>query len=164
MYSNWSKSDHVYVIHPATGRISDYDVVMQSWEQCRLQVPIEYWSQEHKGSCSWQPWLCHVLGSDEDQRKNLGTANHHQHVWEGWWHMADVCAPCFTHRIMKCTHAWWGLKCTHTWQPQMEILSRRPCTIFWEFFVASVFNANFVVHALFHSYWHIWLDARMGYD
>jgi ketosteroid isomerase-like protein len=32
MYSIWAKGDHVYVIHPAAGRISGYDVVMQSWE------------------------------------------------------------------------------------------------------------------------------------
>uniref|UniRef100_A0A0D9YF26 SnoaL-like domain-containing protein n=1 Tax=Oryza glumipatula TaxID=40148 RepID=A0A0D9YF26_9ORYZ len=32
MYSLWAKGDHVYVIHPAAGRISGYDVVMQSWE------------------------------------------------------------------------------------------------------------------------------------
>lgn len=32
MYSIWAKGDHVYVVHPAAGRISSYDVVMQSWE------------------------------------------------------------------------------------------------------------------------------------
>ncbi|RLN22504.1 uncharacterized protein C2845_PM07G23330 [Panicum miliaceum] len=32
MHSIWAKGDHVYVIHPAAGRISGYDVVMQSWE------------------------------------------------------------------------------------------------------------------------------------
>ncbi|XP_062206894.1 uncharacterized protein LOC133908761 [Phragmites australis] len=32
MYSIWANGDHVYVVHPAAGRISGYDVVMQSWE------------------------------------------------------------------------------------------------------------------------------------
>uniref|UniRef100_A0ACD5W379 Uncharacterized protein n=1 Tax=Avena sativa TaxID=4498 RepID=A0ACD5W379_AVESA len=32
MYSIWAKGDHVYVVHPAAGRISGYDVVLQSWE------------------------------------------------------------------------------------------------------------------------------------
>ncbi|KAL5221590.1 hypothetical protein ABZP36_026303 [Zizania latifolia] len=32
MYSMWAKGDHVYVIHPSAGRISGYDMVMQSWE------------------------------------------------------------------------------------------------------------------------------------
>ncbi|EMS57516.1 F-box protein SKIP8 [Triticum urartu] len=32
MYSIWAKGDHVYVVHPGAGRISGYDVVLQSWE------------------------------------------------------------------------------------------------------------------------------------
>lgn len=35
---------------------------------------------------------------------------------------------------------------------------------FLRIFCSFRFQSNFVVHALFHSYWHIWLDARMGYD
>ncbi|XP_040376380.1 uncharacterized protein LOC102703101 [Oryza brachyantha] len=32
MHSTWAKGDHVYVVHPSAGRISGYDMVMQSWE------------------------------------------------------------------------------------------------------------------------------------
>ncbi|KAF0931123.1 hypothetical protein E2562_002482 [Oryza meyeriana var. granulata] len=32
MHSAWAKGDHVYVVHPSAGRISGYDMVMQSWE------------------------------------------------------------------------------------------------------------------------------------
>uniref|UniRef100_A0ACD5VQW1 Uncharacterized protein n=1 Tax=Avena sativa TaxID=4498 RepID=A0ACD5VQW1_AVESA len=32
MYSIWAKGDHVYVVHPAAGRISGYDMVLRSWE------------------------------------------------------------------------------------------------------------------------------------
>ncbi|TVU28860.1 hypothetical protein EJB05_20396, partial [Eragrostis curvula] len=32
MHQAWAKGDHVYVVHPSTGRISGYEMVMQSWE------------------------------------------------------------------------------------------------------------------------------------
>ncbi|KAJ1281384.1 hypothetical protein BS78_04G301900 [Paspalum vaginatum] len=32
MHQAWVKGDHVYVVHPAAGRISGYEMVMQSWE------------------------------------------------------------------------------------------------------------------------------------
>ncbi|KAL5213328.1 hypothetical protein ABZP36_024175 [Zizania latifolia] len=32
MHSTWAKGDHVYVVHPSAGKISGYDMVMQSWE------------------------------------------------------------------------------------------------------------------------------------
>lgn len=32
MHSLWVKGDHVYVVHPSAGRISGYEMVMQSWE------------------------------------------------------------------------------------------------------------------------------------
>ncbi|XP_044977071.1 uncharacterized protein LOC123444432 [Hordeum vulgare subsp. vulgare] len=32
MNSIWAKGDYVYVVHPGAGRISGYDVVLQSWE------------------------------------------------------------------------------------------------------------------------------------
>ena len=32
MHRAWAKGDHVYVVHPSAGRISGYEMVMQSWE------------------------------------------------------------------------------------------------------------------------------------
>lgn len=32
MRSIWAKGDHVYVVHPGAGRISGYELVMDSWE------------------------------------------------------------------------------------------------------------------------------------
>ncbi|WVZ78876.1 hypothetical protein U9M48_026523 [Paspalum notatum var. saurae] len=32
MHQAWAKGDHVYVVHPSAGRISGYEMVMQSWE------------------------------------------------------------------------------------------------------------------------------------
>jgi len=32
MHQVWAKGDHVYVVHPSAGRISGYEMVMQSWE------------------------------------------------------------------------------------------------------------------------------------
>lgn len=32
MQSIWSKGDHVYVVHPGAGRISSYEMVVDSWE------------------------------------------------------------------------------------------------------------------------------------
>ncbi|RLN09836.1 uncharacterized protein C2845_PM11G23480 [Panicum miliaceum] len=32
MHQAWAKGDHVYVVHPSAGRISGYEMVMQSWD------------------------------------------------------------------------------------------------------------------------------------
>ncbi|CAO2047225.1 unnamed protein product, partial [Urochloa humidicola] len=56
MHQAWAKGDHVYVVHPSAGRISGYEMVMQSWEMvcdADYEFPLQIDLVRTKGSSSW---------------------------------------------------------------------------------------------------------------